>query len=127
MGRRVLHLDQSPIMWYTINNFAVDSDRAITAEVQVSADGVWFDGHFPNMPILPGVAQLTLVAELLKRAMKRSIMIRSVSRVRFKQMIRPDDTICVSLAPTPKDAATYGFRLSNGSEVVCSGTITIAA
>ncbi|MGD9007488.1 MAG: hypothetical protein PVG41_06185 [Desulfobacteraceae bacterium] len=114
-------------MWYTIKKFSVGSDRAITAEAQVPADCVWFDGHFPNMPILPGVAQLTLVADLLNRAMKRSVVIRRVSRVRFKQMIRPDDTITVSLSPTPKDAATYGFRLSNGPELVCSGTVTITA
>jgi 3-hydroxymyristoyl/3-hydroxydecanoyl-(acyl carrier protein) dehydratase len=114
-------------MWYTLKNFSVASDRAVTAEAQVPADCVWFDGHFPNMPILPGVAQLTLVADLLNRAMKRSVVIRSVSRVRFKQMIRPDDTIAVSLSPTQKDAATYGFRLSIGPELVCSGTITIAA
>lgn len=114
-------------MWYTIKNFAIDSDRAITAQVQVPAGCVWFDGHFPNLPILPGVAQLTLVADLLNRALERSVAVRSVSRIRFKQMIRPDDTIAVSLSPTQKDAATYGFRLSNGSELVCSGTITIAA
>lgn len=122
-----MHLDQSRIMWYTIKNFAIDSDRAITAQVQVPAGCVWFDGHFPNLPILPGVAQLTLVADLLNRALERSVVIRSVSRIRFKQMIRPDDTIAVSLSPTQKDAATYGFRLSNGSELVCSGTMTIAA
>lgn len=114
-------------MWYTLKNLSMDSDRAITAEAQVPADCVWFDGHFPNMPILPGVAQLTLVADLLNRALERSVVIRSVSRVRFKQMIRPADTITVSLSPKQKDAATYGFRLSNGSELVCSGAITIAA
>lgn len=114
-------------MWYTLKNFSVDSDCAITAEAQVPADCVWFDGHFPNMPILPGVAQLTLVADLLNRSLKRPVVIRNVSRVRFKQMIRPDDTIAVCLSPTQKDAATYGFRLSNGSGLVCSGTVTIAA
>jgi 3-hydroxymyristoyl/3-hydroxydecanoyl-(acyl carrier protein) dehydratase len=114
-------------MWYTIKNFTVDSDRAITAEAQVPADCVWFDGHFPNKPILPGVAQLTLVADILNQALKRTVVIESVSRVRFKQMIRPDDQITVSLSPTDKDAATYGFRLFNGSELVCSGTIKIAA
>lgn len=113
-------------MWYTIKNFSKDSDRAIMAEVQVPADCVWFDGHFPNMPILPGVAQLTLVTDLLNRTLKRPVVVRSVSRVRFKQMIRPDDTIAVSLSPTQKDAGSYGFRLSNGSELVCSGVITIA-
>jgi 3-hydroxymyristoyl/3-hydroxydecanoyl-(acyl carrier protein) dehydratase len=114
-------------MWYSIENFSVDSDRAITAQARIAADCIWFDGHFPKMPILPGVAQLTLVEDLLNRALKRSITIQGVSRVRFKQMIRPNDTIAVNLSPTDKDATTYGFRLFNGSELVCSGAMTIAA
>ncbi len=112
-------------MWYTIRAFSIDSERAITAEAQVPADCVWFDGHFPDKPILPGVAQLTLVADILKQALKRPVVIQSVSRVRFKQMIRPDDRIAVSLSPTPRDAAAYGFRLSNGTDLVCSGTVRI--
>lgn len=104
----------------------MDADRSIRAQVQVPADCAWFDGHFPNMPILPGVAQLALVTDLLNRALKRSVITRSVSRVRFKQMIRPDDTIAVRLSPMDKDAATYGFRMFNGLELVCSGVITIA-
>jgi 3-hydroxymyristoyl/3-hydroxydecanoyl-(acyl carrier protein) dehydratase len=114
-------------MWYTLKNFAVDADRAITAQARIDADGVWFDGHFPEMQILPGVAQLTLVQDLLNRALKRSVTVRGVSRVRFKQMIRPDDTITLNLAPTDKDATTYGFRLFNGTELVCSGAMAIAA
>jgi 3-hydroxymyristoyl/3-hydroxydecanoyl-(acyl carrier protein) dehydratase len=124
---RFLHLDQSFIMWYTLENFSVDSDRAITAQARIAADCVWFEGHFPGMPILPGVAQLTLVKDLLNRALERSVTVRGVSRVRFKQMIRPDDTIAVNLTPTDTDAATYGFRLFNGAELVCSGAMTIAA
>ena len=114
-------------MWYIIKNFSMNPDRTVTAQAQVPTDCVWFDGHFPNMPILPGVAQLTLVADLLKRSLERPVAVRSVGRVRFKQMIRPDDTITVNLSPTDKDGAAYGFRLFVGPELVCSGTMTITA
>ena len=113
-------------MWYTIKNFSVDSDQAIAAEAQVQADCVWFDGHFPGEPILPGVAQLTLVVDLLQKALKQPIVVEGVSRVRFKQMIRPKDDIRVHIAPSAKGVATFGFRLSKGKELACSGSIKIA-
>lgn len=113
-------------MWYTLKNLSINSDRTITAEAQVAADCVWFDGHFPQKPILPGVAQLTLVADILHRALGRPVVVEQVSRVRFKQMIQPDEVIAISLSPTNTDAAAYGFRLANGAELICSGTLKMA-
>jgi 3-hydroxymyristoyl/3-hydroxydecanoyl-(acyl carrier protein) dehydratase len=113
-------------MWYTLRNLSVHSDRTITAEAQVPADCVWFDGHFPKKPILPGVAQLTLVADILHRALGTPVVVEQVSRVRFKQMIQPDEVIAISLSPTNSDAAAYGFRLANSAELICSGTLKMA-
>jgi uridine phosphorylase len=86
----------------------------------------WFDGHFPKKPILPGVAQLTLVADILHRALGTPVVVEQVSRVRFKQMIQPDEVIAISLSPTNSDAAAYGFRLANSAELICSGTLKMA-
>lgn len=113
-------------MWYTLKNLSINSDRTITAEAQVPADCVWFDGHFPHKPILPGVAQLTLVADILHRALGQPVAVEQVSRVRFKQMIQPDEVITISLSPTNTDTAAYGFRLANGAELICSGTLKTA-
>jgi 3-hydroxymyristoyl/3-hydroxydecanoyl-(acyl carrier protein) dehydratase len=113
-------------MWYTIENFSISSGRVITAKVRVPTDCVWFDGHFPSKPILPGVAQLMLVMDILKQALDPAITVDGVSRVRFKQMILPEDVIDVNISPTVKKDSTYGFRLSTGTDLACSGSIKIA-
>jgi 3-hydroxyacyl-[acyl-carrier-protein] dehydratase len=113
-------------MWYTIKNLSIGSDRVISAEVHLPTDCVWFDGHFPSKPILPGVAQLILVMDILKQALEPTITVDGVSRVRFKQMIRPEDVIDVRISPAVKGDSTYGFRLSTGSDLACSGSIKIA-
>ena len=113
-------------MWYTVKNFSIGSDQVITAEAQLPTDCVWFDGHFPGKPILPGVAQLMLVMDIIKQALEPTITVDGVSRVRFKQMIQPGDVINVSISPAAKGNSTYGFRLSTGNELACSGSIKIA-
>jgi 3-hydroxyacyl-[acyl-carrier-protein] dehydratase len=112
--------------WFTQNSFSADPETGIRAEIQVPADAIWFDGHFPGEPILPGVAQIALVMALLKRALGRPVAAQSVSRVRFKKMIRPADTIMVHIAPKGEGELTYGFSLANGLERVCSGSLTLA-
>jgi 3-hydroxyacyl-[acyl-carrier-protein] dehydratase len=112
--------------WFTQKHLAVDPQKGIRAEVQVPAEATWFDGHFAGDPILPGVAQIALVTELLKRALKRPVSPQRVSRVRFKKMIRPHDTIAVQITSKGADDLTYGFNLSIDRERVCSGTLVLA-
>ena len=102
-------------------------DGVITACVQVPADSIWFDGHFPEIAVLPGVAQLAIVAGVLGEALGKQVRIREVSRARFKQAILPGDAIEVQIRPKENDTRSYGFRLLKGQELACSGFITVAA
>lgn len=99
-------------------------DGTITACVLVDSESAWFDGHFPDDPILPGVAQLSIVVELLKRLLGRPVYANRLSRVRFKQIIRPGDRLDVRLSQN-KDPCSYTFVLSVDSEVACNGCITM--
>jgi len=97
----------------------------ITAKIRVPAEAIWFDGHFPDEPILPGVAQLSMVVDLLKEALGRDITASQVNRVRFKQAIRPAETMTVVI--TPKEAPlVFGFCISSGDDQACSGNLKIA-
>lgn len=93
----------------------------ITAHVDVPADSVWFDGHFPGEAILPGVAQLAMVVHILCIALGKSLCVTAVRRVRFKQAIRPDERIEVQITPEEKNRPACGFRLLKGTELACSG------
>jgi 3-hydroxymyristoyl/3-hydroxydecanoyl-(acyl carrier protein) dehydratase len=77
------------------------------------------------MPILPGVAQLALVVDLLEKALGYRVRVTEVSRVRFKQAIRPGETVTVHITPK-EDPLSFGFYIESGPEPVCSGNIRIA-
>jgi 3-hydroxyacyl-[acyl-carrier-protein] dehydratase len=98
---------------------------SISAEIQVPAESPWFDGHFPGEPILPGVAQLALVIDLLEEALGTPVSVTEVSRVRFKRTIAPSETVTVHITPKGDDLS-FGFHIESGAEPVCNGNIRIA-
>jgi 3-hydroxymyristoyl/3-hydroxydecanoyl-(acyl carrier protein) dehydratase/acyl carrier protein len=102
-----------------------EADPTITAQIQVPASAIWFDGHFPDEPILPGVAQLSMVVDLIGDALGHPVAAAQVSRVRFKQAIRPTETMTVQITPK-EDPLAFGFQISSGEDQACSGNIKIA-
>jgi 3-hydroxyacyl-[acyl-carrier-protein] dehydratase len=116
-------------MWYDVIISAQkhSADGTLSAEVHVPAGASWFDGHFPGRPVLPGIAQLGMVFELVRHALDGPVRVTEVSRVRFKQMIVPDDRLTVVAEPRPGGGGRYGFRITRQDEVVCTGTMTVAA
>jgi len=102
-------------------------DGKITAQIRVPAGAVWFDGHFPGIAVLPGVAQLAIIAEVLGKILEKPIRVTNVSRVRFKQAIMPDELIDVQITPRENDLLTCGFRLLKGNELACSGFLKAVA
>lgn len=111
-------------MWYKASGIR-QCDGVLMADVWVPAESRWFDGHFPGNPVLPGIAQLAMVGELIQAALGRSARVLEVSRVRFKQMILPDDRLLVSAEPRPGRDGAYAFRVTRGETVVCSGTMVV--
>ena len=128
-------LHVSDVKWI-INNYAYyyqkiikkggpkTADPTITAQIQVPADAVWFDGHFPGDPILPGVAQLSMVVDLLGDALGHPVTASQASRVRFKRAIRPAETMTVQITPK-ENPLVFGFRISCGEDQACNGNIKI--
>ncbi|MBW2178650.1 MAG: hypothetical protein JRH03_17230 [Deltaproteobacteria bacterium] len=83
----------------------------------------WFDGHFPGEPVLPGLAQLGMVFDVIKKVAGGNLKIASVSRVRFKRIVRPDDLLKVIAAPLKRDVKAYTFQILIQDEQVSSGVI----
>jgi 3-hydroxymyristoyl/3-hydroxydecanoyl-(acyl carrier protein) dehydratase len=111
-------------MWYDLQNRR-PRDGVLEAEVRVPATSRWFDGHFPGHPVLPGIAQLAMVFDLIQGALGAPVRVLEVSRVRFKQMIRPEDHLRVWAEPRAGREGAYAFRVTRQEEVVCSGTMTV--
>ncbi len=112
-------------MWYKLNRIEKPDSEQIVAQIQVPADSPWFSGHFPGQPILPGIAQLGMVFDAVRHFSSKEMKITRVSRVRFKQMIRPGDCLLVSVTPRKGQAGSYAFRIMVDTELACSGLMNV--
>lgn len=111
-------------MWYEINiQGPLETD--LCADVHVPAGSLWFQGHFPGNPILPGVAQIAMVFELIRQSLQADLRVTRVSRVRFKQMILPDDRLCLRATPKPGRGGEYAFRILKKEELICIGDMAV--
>ena len=111
--------------WYSLINADIFSSNEIIMEADVRPDSPWFSGHFPGEPILPGIAQLEMALDAIKRLNQKSLRISGVKRVRFKQVIRPDDKLRITVAPHKKDALSYLFRIMVNGELASNGILTV--
>ncbi len=93
----------------------------IAEEIIFHHDSPWFSGHFPDNPILPGIAQLSIVFEAVRNAAKNELQIFEFKRVKFKLIIKPDDKLEIKAIQDEKDDSTYSFMISVKGEVACSG------
>lgn len=112
-------------MWYVINNFNVTDSKEISLDILVPPDSNWFCGHFPGEPILPGVAQLGMVFDAINRSGEQNFRPAGIRRVRFKQIIRPDDPLRLTIKPKKDTVGTYDFRILVKGELACSGMMTV--
>jgi len=91
--------------------------------VSITTDGAspWFSGHFPDNPILPGIAQVKMVYDLLAEHCTDSPCITGLSRVKFRKIIRPGERLDIRVTRSKKTNDQCMFRITCGDEDVCSG------
>jgi 3-hydroxymyristoyl/3-hydroxydecanoyl-(acyl carrier protein) dehydratase len=112
-------------MWYKLNNINRSAANEISADIHIPSDSAWFNGHFPGEPILPGVAQIGMVFDAIRKAHNQELKVSSVRRVRFKSIIRPDDRLKIIAAPLKQETGSYSFRILVQDETVCSGVMAV--
>jgi len=113
-------------MWYVINKIYDSDPEELSLDIQVPPESNWYSGHFPGEPILPGIAQLGMVFDAIHRTEGRHIEITGIRRVRFKQIIRPDDPLRLTIKPQKNGPGAYDFRILVNAELACSGVMTVA-
>lgn len=65
------------------------SDCLITAALRFNAAHKIFHGHFPRMPIVPGVCMMQLIQEILERNMNRKYLLSHADNIKFLTVINP--------------------------------------
>ncbi|MDE2971910.1 MAG: 3-hydroxyacyl-[acyl-carrier-protein] dehydratase FabZ [Acidobacteriota bacterium] len=80
-----------------------EASGSITGRRHVPEDEPFFAGHFPAMPVVPGVFMVEGLAECARRSLPRGATLASAPLVRFRRRVSPGETLEFRVMPaTPE-------------------------
>lgn len=100
-----------------------EAESILEAELHIPSDLKAFDGHFPAMPILPGIVQIAIIRELIERVLNRPLWMYEITRSRMVQMLLPEDHIRVQVKLHREDTTDDVMLYSASATVSKNGKI----
>ncbi|MFC4701784.1 3-hydroxyacyl-ACP dehydratase FabZ family protein [Glaciecola siphonariae] len=70
--------------------------------LHVPEDLSWFDGHFPEQKVLPGVVQIDWAGKFSKALLLNSERFSQLTNVKFKSMVMPNTQMSLELTYLPE-------------------------
>lgn len=92
----------------------------------ISGDLVYFNGHFPQTPVLPGVVQVDWAIALGQALLDRPRRFAGMEVLKFQQLVRPGDQLLLTLRFDTDKGKLY-FAYSNAGAPCSSGRILLEA
>lgn len=74
--------------FYTIREIRFEADE-INATIELNPAHKIFKGHFPGLPILPGVCMVQIQKELIEKELSRKIILKKATNIKFLSIINP--------------------------------------
>lgn len=104
---------------------SLDCDgRRAEARLSFPSDSDVFRGHFPNMPVLPGVVQIDWVMRLAAQCFRIAQPLPADFQVKFSRVIMPDMALTLILEIDPAhQRLTFEYRA--GEQIMSSGRVKI--
>jgi len=65
-------------------------DQKINARIVLNKDHEIFRGHFPEIPILPGVCTIQIISELLGEHLKSKLRLTDGDTIKFTGLVNPN-------------------------------------
>jgi len=88
--------EKEPVKWPKINDKLVD-DKKATIQCHIPADLIYFDGHFDDNPILPGVVQVYWAEKFGRQLLPVDGRFKRLEAIKFLQIIGPNSWLTISL------------------------------
>jgi 3-hydroxymyristoyl/3-hydroxydecanoyl-(acyl carrier protein) dehydratase len=101
-------------------------ENRVELEMTVPANLFYFDGHFTQAPILPGVVQVDWAISNGRQYFDLPPNFQGINALKFQQVIQPDNPITLELIhDTQKSSLNFRYFSPNGQHA--SGRILFAA
>ncbi len=97
------------------------NDRELGAKIVFPPDAECFNGHFPEFPILPGVAQLFFIRYFASQVFHDFPQTATYRRLKFQKIVLPSKEVVLSVAR--KGEGAFSFSMSVPTGLCSSGLI----
>lgn len=82
--------------FYSVKQKTPSSENTVKVEIELNAAHPIYTGHFPEMPVMPGVLQIQIVKEILEDHLGKRLQLLNGDNIKFMGMIIPTQNSSVS-------------------------------
>ncbi|HUX79845.1 MAG TPA: hypothetical protein VMW10_08910 [Alphaproteobacteria bacterium] len=90
--------------------------------LRIPRELAYFDGHFPDLPIVPGIVQLHWAVEFAKEVFNISGIVREGRQIKFSNLMRPLDEPCLVLEHVSENSLII-YHYKAGEKTYASGRL----
>ena len=101
-------------------------DNSISLVFTIPETSPYFDGHFPDYPVLPAVAQADIVINFADRYFNTGVALSKIKRMKFNKIISPSLTLLLKIE-IKNDTLSFKINSEDESENYSGGTLILAS
>lgn len=98
------------------------ADEVVQASLRLEKDHAIFNGHFPNLPVVPGVCMMQMVKEIMESLEGKQLMIREAPNIKFLSVLNPKENCLVDSSISIDER--LGENLMNITATIKAGPVT---
>jgi 3-hydroxymyristoyl/3-hydroxydecanoyl-(acyl carrier protein) dehydratase len=97
----------------------------VELELRVPPELAYFEGHFPGLPILPGVVQIDWSVRFARERLDLCGKFAAAENLKFLSIVRPDTRLTLALQAEKNTRLTFNYFSQNRK--YSSGTLVFGA
>ncbi|MCR5290033.1 MAG: AMP-binding protein [Treponema sp.] len=109
-----------------ISDHTENDIHSVTIQYTISASSDYFDGHFPQFKLLPGVAQFDIMHHFARQYLAIPYTVSHAKRIKFSSIVQPDTTVLLEMSYNEQiRTVLYKVYSLDKKTVYASGTFTV--
>jgi len=111
---RLVEILESNLVEPFVSNLEV-TETQWSADLVFDAGAPYFEGHFPNFAVLPGVVQLGMAQHFAESFLRRGFQVKTVKKMKFTRVVVPGETVRLILQRKGENEIVYEYRKGEAS------------